>query len=219
MFNNKVKQTIFLIVTTIFIMILIIFLRVFYGSITEFNKGEKAFNNKNYKNAIMYYDAAIHWYTPFNIYVARSTERLWEIGKILEEKGDDRLAIEAYRAIRSGFYAARSFYTPYSEWIKRCEDKISTMLAMEEPTCEEDKHMSFEERKAEHLSFLHKDYAPDVFWSLILEIGFIGWIMCTIIFIFRVFVGEKGFHNKKALFWGSFIILFYAMWIIGMMKA
>ncbi|MFH0926734.1 MAG: hypothetical protein V1872_14070 [bacterium] len=204
---------------TIFIMFLMVFIRVFYGCITEFKKAEKSFQDKNYKDAIMYYDAAIHWYTPFNKYVARSAERLWETGGILEAQGDNRLAIEAYRAIRSSFYAARSFYTPYPGWIKRCDDKISTMMAREEPTCEEDKHRTFEERKTEHLSFLHKDYAPDVFWSMFLEFGFIGWITCTILFIFRVFEGEKGFHNQRALFWGSFIILFYGMWIVGMMKA
>ena len=92
-------------------------------------------------------------------------------------------------------------------------------MANEKPTCKDDKYKSFEQRKAEYLSFLKKDYAPDVFWSIFLEIGFIGWIICTIFFIFKVFTGEKTFQNQQALFWGSFIILFYAMWIIGMIKA
>jgi hypothetical protein len=60
---------------------------------------------------------------------------------------------------------------------------------------------------------------PNVFWCLILEVGFVGWIGCTIAFITRAFSGEQGFQPKRALFWGILVASFYVFWIVGMLHA
>lgn len=217
--SSRVKHRIISITSVTLIMLMMVFFKVYLGSISEFKKAEKAFLEANYEEAITHYERSIHWYTPRNRYVARSIERLWEIGNGAEDSDSDELALRSFRSLRSSLYAVRSFYTPYPEWIERCDDKISSLVAKKEPYSKADKEKTFKERKADSLKTLKRDYAPDVFWSIFLEIGFLGWIGCAVGFIFRVFTGEKGFDGRRALLWGGLIMAFYALWIIGMMRA
>lgn len=56
-------------------------------------------------------------------------------------------------------------------------------------------------------------------WAILVVLGFLGWIGCTVGFIFGAF--EKGgrFNNKMALYWGSAVVVFYGVWVVGMMYA
>jgi len=98
----------------------------------QYMDGEKAFAAGDYKNAISDYETAIHMYTPFSGYVPASAQRLWEIGQGFENSGEYDWSLIAYRSLRSSFYAVRSFYTPYSDWIERSEKQIDVVLAMQE---------------------------------------------------------------------------------------
>lgn len=217
--TKQTKKNVYTVIVIGSIMLLMVIGKVYYRSMVEFNSGNAAFNKKDLNEAITHFQRSIHWYTPLNKYVANSAQKLWQIGEIAEARSNIKLALLAYRSLRSSFYAVRSFYTPYKEWINKCDEKISTLVASQETPFESEKKKGFEQRKAEALKILKTNNAPHVGWAIFLEIGFVGWITCTILFILKVFTGEKGFEGKKALFWGPFIILFYAMWIIGMLKA
>ncbi|MFH2013090.1 MAG: hypothetical protein ABIJ37_10375 [Pseudomonadota bacterium] len=213
------KEYIANIVFFLLIGLLIVFSRVFYGSITEYKKAEAAYSNSDYETALIHYERTVHWYTPFNKNVSRAAIRLWEIGNRAENEGNIPLALRAYRSLRSGFYSVRSVYTPGKEWIAKCDERLSTLVAKTGEFPSRYRDIPFENKKKMVIKTLKKNPAPDVFWSIVLEIGFIGWIGCVIGYIFRVFTGEKGFNGKRALFWGGFIIIFYSMWIVGMMRA
>ena len=63
------------------------------------------------------------------------------------------------------------------------------------------------------------DYEISTFWSIVVEIGFFGWIGCTIALIFQGFDENNNLLKKRALFWGIAIVVFYAMWITGLVNA
>lgn len=203
----------------VLLVLLAIFLKVYLSSRVEYRKAEAAFQEQDYHKAITHYERCIQWYTPASKYVADAAQKLWQIGELAEGQGKNDLALEAYESLRSSFYAVRSFYTPYREWIARCDEKIASLVAAKGPTVKRDIGKSYAQRKAEYLKLLKKDVAPNVAWSVLLEAGFVGWIGSTIAFIFQAFSREGGLHNKKALFWGSLIMAFYTLWIIGMLKA
>ncbi len=56
-------------------------------------------------------------------------------------------------------------------------------------------------------------------WAILCEVGFVGWVGCTIGFIFRAFGDDDSFYAKRAALWGSLVALFYALWVLGMVKA
>ena len=56
-------------------------------------------------------------------------------------------------------------------------------------------------------------------WAILVVISFLGWIGCTVGFIFGAFEKEGGFNNAKALRWGAAVVVFYALWVVGMVYA
>lgn len=204
---------------TLVLFLLLIIIKVTVYSQSEYQKGKDALYKKDSAQAIMHFNRAIHWYSPGNKAVKSAIEALWHIGIQAEEQGDETGALRAFRALRSSLSSARSFYTPYSDWIEKCDDRIASILARQESAGSDNDRSALGDRKAKILKILKTTTEPNVLWSLILEIGLVGWIGCTIGFIVRVFTGEKGFNPKRALFWGGLIIFFYAFWIVGMLNA
>ncbi|MBI2059640.1 MAG: hypothetical protein HYT87_07710 [Nitrospirae bacterium] len=170
-------------------------------------------------DAMDHYERAIKWYVPRVGYVPRSLEKLWEIGERMEAAGERLYARKSYEKLRSALYAVRSTYTPYPEWIERCDGKISTLMAMEPPYSEDDKRKSFEQRKEEHYKLLKKDYAPDVFWSIVAVSGFFGWIGCVFGFIWFAMEESGKLRRRRALGWSGAFVLCYALWIVGLLRA
>ena len=179
---------------------------------------EKYLKERQYIKAITFFDRSIHWYTPFNPYVWNSAERLWEISEYGEQQGDIKLALIACRTVRGGFYAASHFVVPGKKWIERCESKIDQLVKIEEKT--EEKAVSIESEKKLLLQS-QKTKTPDVFWSIILEIGFFGWVLSAIGFILFAMgrQKEKNYSKVPTFLWVGFILIFFGLWIAGMMKA
>ncbi|MBW1742848.1 MAG: hypothetical protein JRJ47_05380 [Deltaproteobacteria bacterium] len=196
------------------VVLALVWTRAFFVSMHAYQEGERYFKKQQHIKAITFFDRSIHWYTPLNPYVHKSAQRLWEICAQAEQQGDAQLALIATRTIRRGFLAARSFYTPGRDWIDRCDAKIASL--MDQGT------------KARRLSDAAEvslptqaTPQPSVFWTLILEVGFIGWIGSVIGFLMLSLTGGQTarLRSGTAIFWGIMVIIFYAMWIVGMMRA
>ncbi len=95
-----------------------------YRQWVQYTRGQAAEATKNPIAAIAGYEAAIHMYTPGSPLVERSAQALWNLGLALETARDTERALIAYRALRSSFFAARSFFLPGQAWITRCNEKI-----------------------------------------------------------------------------------------------
>lgn len=130
--NPKVKEVVTTVFITLVIMIAMIWGRTYYSQWKQFNIGEEAFKKGDLRGAITGYESAIHMYTPGSGMVKNSIDRLWQIGEIFERQNQSDWALLAYRSLRSSLYAVRSFYTPYPEWIERCDKKIASILAVKE---------------------------------------------------------------------------------------
>ena len=86
------------------------------------------------------FETSAHAYTPFNSNVRASLDKLWEIGEKFEkEKPAPEYALIAYRSLRSSIYAIRSFYTPYKEWIPRCDAKIQKLVEIQKQQIAQEK--------------------------------------------------------------------------------
>lgn len=202
----------------IFIFLMMVWSRAYYGSMKAYQKGETLLGEEKYIKAITFFDRSIHWYTPFNPYIQRSAERLWEIGTLAEQKGDIYLALIAFRTIRRGFHAASGFYAPGKNWIKKCELKINELLIVKKG---EKKTRGDFMPSAEKLSEIQKSKTPGIFWSIIVEVGFFGWIGSVIGFIIFALASNK--EGKKSYLsgfrWIALGSVFYFLWIVGMMRA
>ncbi|MBI2890133.1 MAG: hypothetical protein HYY13_05040 [Nitrospirae bacterium] len=172
-----------------------------------------------WEEAVARYERAARWYVPGARHVGVSLGRLWEIGEMLEGAGEPRTARQVYERLRSSIYAIRSTYTPHAEWLDRCDRKIAALMASEPPFGEDESRKSFEEREREHYELLKRDYTPGVFWSIVIEIGFWGWIGCLVGFFWHA-LGEDGrWIGRRALAWLGGIVVSYGVWVLGLIKA
>jgi len=60
---------------------------------------------------------------------------------------------------------------------------------------------------------------PSVFWSIVLILGFFGWIGTVFLFIFKAIDENDRLIKKRALLLYIVFVFCYALWVIGMKQA
>lgn len=184
---------------------------VYVRGVNTFKRAEQAFMNRDHEQAMVYYERTILWYLPFNARIHTAIARLWEIGRQAETEQKQDLALKAYGRLRSSLYAIQSLYSPYEEWISKCDQKLTALAISNPPAQAEIKDRSLQGNQARTL--------PHAGWALMMEISFWGWISSTVGLIWR---GSGSHHRTKAktsLCWIGIIIGFYLFWLVSLTKA
>lgn len=202
-----------MILASVTVMFFMVWVRAYWGAMKAYHQGERNLKEQQYVKAITYFGRAIHWYTPWNPYVHRSAERLWEIGMLAEQKGDTRLSLIALQTLREGFYGARSLYTAGEEWILRSDHRIDELLMdgkigkaiPDKPDAPQQTDAKIAESR--------RVTGPDPFWSILVEVGFLGWVGSVI----GIIISSS--ENRKMIRWGGLAVLFFGLWVIGMVYA
>jgi len=204
--RHRVSDVIFKTVCFALLLLAILWARVFYGSMTDYKTGDGFLKENQTIRAITYFDRSLHWYAPLNPYAQKSAQKLWEIGERAERAGDVKLAIIAFSTIRSGFYGASHFIVPGKQWIERSDSRIRALFQLEE------KGKLLPDQKVN---------APDVFWTLVLELGLMGWIGSVFVLIFLRAGGVKEPRPRafSPLPWLITAAACFSLWIMGMFKA
>jgi hypothetical protein len=57
------------------------------------------------------------------------------------------------------------------------------------------------------------------FWAVLGIVAFLVWIFSVIGFLLQSFSPVSTINARKALYWGSGVIISYGLWITGMIKA
>ena len=195
--------------------VVMLYAKTAYNARQDFALGEEAYTHGKYKVAITHYERAIKWYTPFSKAVRLAVERLWQLGTEAEARGEVSVALEAYQTLRSSLYTVQSFYIPYQRWIPQSEERIAPLLARSKAGDGqgEDKLVQDTARFAMQLQ---RHVGPHLGWSILVEIGFLGWVGATVGLLWYV-VDEHGhFVRRQAVLWGSLLAICFALWLISM---
>ena len=195
--------------------VVILYAKVTYNASQDFALGEDAYTHGEYKRAIAHYERTIKWYTPLSTVVQRAVERLWQLGTEAEARGEISLALEAYQTLRSSLYAVQSFYIPYQSWIPTSEARIAPLLAKTKAG-EEHNEDQLAQDTARFAMQLQRHVGPHLGWSILLEIGFLGWVGATVGLLWYVVDEAGNFAQRQGLLWGGLIAIFFALWLIGM---
>jgi hypothetical protein len=199
----------------LFFLAAILVVKVTYNASQEFAHGEAAYTRGAYDVAITHYERAIKWYTPFSKTVQMAVERLWQLGTEAETRENWPLALEAYQSLRAGLYAVQSFYVPYQSWIPKSEERIAPLLAKTK-TGTENQEERLAQDTARFAIQLQRYVGPQLGWSILVEIGFLGWIGATLGLIWYVVDADGNFAQRRGLLWGSLLAAFFALWVISM---
>ncbi len=203
--EESYKLTTFLVL--ILIILLMIMSRVYLGSASEYNRAVAAEKDGKTALAIAHYGRSIRWYAPMSPWCKWSLAALWKIGVDSWAKGDSTTAELAMTTLRSSIYSARGPFTPFKGWIKKTDAWLTSHVPEKHP-----------EITGEELSqILSRERPPDRFWSFLVGIGFVGWIIAVFAFIFSVLPasGEK-ISIRRAVIIGTLVVVSYGLWIVGL---
>ena len=193
------------------LIMLVLWARAYYGSMKDYEMGERLLKENQIIRAITYFDRSLHWYAPINPYMEKAATRLWEIGERAEKEGDLRMARIAFESIRNASYGTTHVFTPGKDWIRRAESKINELSGPKVQKGEGDREPG-SPTKSPH---------PHALWSVAVVLGFLGWIGSVLGFIFAAFrkdrVDQKRFRRK--VIWLSLVLAFGALWFAGMVMA
>jgi hypothetical protein len=56
-------------------------------------------------------------------------------------------------------------------------------------------------------------------WALISQIGLWGWIGSVVGFILNAFGDSGAFDRKAGYRWAGCVVVLFAMWVVGMLRA
>jgi hypothetical protein len=202
----------------VILFLLVVGVRVTYLQRSHYVAAEKYYKEANWKFAIREYDLAMHFYTPWGPYIERSAEKLWQVGEMFEKQDKLDWANIAYSSIRSSFYASRSLYTPGREWIEKCNDKIADLSVRMLVSEGSIKPEAAAAEKKKYLYVLTVGRAPDPFWSVLVEIGFFGWVGSVVFLIFKGF-SDDGKIKKASVYGIVSFLLTFGLWVVALLKA
>jgi tetratricopeptide (TPR) repeat protein len=113
----KRRRKILIIPSVVIIVIVMIYLETLSRQIENYKKAYEYYKKKDYKNAVVYYQTVLLFYTPlFSKYFKASLDKLFEIGKYYESLKKYKKAADTYAEIVHSIYGIRSFYTPYKKY-------------------------------------------------------------------------------------------------------
>lgn len=192
--------------------------RVVAGAKAELEVAEKHEQEGDLDAAVVHYRRAARWYAPLSPYHVQALAALGRIGAAAEQGGDTERALSAYRAVRSSVLATRSLYVPERERLAAADKRIAALMAGLPPP-QMDAGKSREQLEREHLALLEHDPDPKLGWTLLLLLGFGGWVAGAFAFSVRAIDGEDRFIRAEAIRWGSLIAVGFALFVLGMAMA
>lgn len=192
------------------------------------SKGDEAHAAGDIDGAIRWWRRAARWYVPLAPHVGTAYGRLETLANEAEAqaraaktpaaaRAHRRIAVAAWRGIRSSIYATRSFYTPFADKLGPANRHISELMALAEgDTAGKDK---LAQRAQWHYRQLARDDSPSVLWSIIALLGFAAWLGGGVLFALRGITADDKLVTRSAIRAGVLIAGGLFIWMLGLYNA
>ncbi len=176
----------------------------------EFRAAESSVQQGDPRKAVLHYGRSMRWRTPGSPYPDASARCLWDLGAKAGARGEAPLARHALETLRSAVLSGRGLRRPGSEWIERCDAHLTTL----------GRGPSFKSYHPASLSALSlPPEGPSATGSLLLVIGFLGWIGCAAGLALSGKRKTDGSARRSALPMKILLAIFYLLWLVGIVVA
>ncbi len=195
--------------------LLVVVIRVVTSARAELQEADLLLAEGDVDASIVHYRRAARWYAPLSPYHVEALVRLAKIAQQAEEQGNAERALSAHRAIRSAILAARSFYTPEEQRLKRANARIADLMASLPPP-PIDAGKSRAQLRKEHLALLASRPGPDIAWTWVVLLGFLAWVGGGFAFAARAIDEQNRLVWTEIRKWGTVIVLGIGLFVLGM---
>lgn len=211
-------RPLFQMVSVIGILLMVLMIRVVSSAKNELLEADLLLAKGEIDAAIVHYRRASRWYAPGSPYHVEGLIKLSQIARRSEQQGDVRRALTAYRSIRAAIMSSRSLYTPESHRLEFANLRIAELMASL-PVPPIDVGKSHRRLRDEHLAMLKSCKGPDVLWTCVLLLGFLGWIIGAFIFSVRAIDEDDHLVWSEVRRWGTIIVLGFGLFVLGLVFA
>jgi len=192
--------------------------KIIISSQREFDLAEEYLAKNKISPAINHYERALQWYLPLSQTPYQAAEKLWQIAENQQAQNQNMAALKTYRILRGAFYSIRSTHTPGEDWIHRCNDKISHLMASQFIDSQATPKTSFTEKKSQYLKLLEAERPPLTMPSIVAIAGFFGWVTSVLLFIFKALSPQGDIKRKPGMVFAATFSFFYMTWIWGLLN-
>jgi tetratricopeptide (TPR) repeat protein len=196
----------------------VLVVRVISSAKDELGKAEALASQGDVEGAIVHFRRAARWYAPASPYHVTALDRLAKIGAKAEAEGQLERALRAYRSVRGSILATRSFYVPERARLHAANERIAALMA-EQPPPGMDAGKSKAQIAREHLALLTPIPGPSVLWTVVLLLGFFGWVSAAFAFSVRAIDEHDRWVPAEARKWGAVMALGFGLFVLGMALA
>jgi hypothetical protein len=160
------------------------------------------------EQAIVHLGRAARWRLPIATHDDRARERLEQIADAAERAGDDALALEAWREIRSALLGTRTWTVVDTEQLERANAGIVRSMQASAEASGQPVHA--ERWQAE----LDAPPATDGVGTRVAALCFALWLITLIGFVLEI--ARQGERRRAALAWAAANLTLFVIWLLGM---
>ncbi len=193
--------------------------RAWWEADHELLLGRASIGAKRRGHAVVHFGRALRWYVPGLPANRLAAEHLMELGMDAEAKGDRAAALAAYRELRRGVNATRHLWTPFEDLKARADQRIAYLMAGQGERLHDGTPAPFEARRAEHLELLRRETLPSPGMSLLIAIGFFGWVGSVLAGIYLGLDREGRIRWRPMAAAAASWVTFFSLWLGAMALA
>lgn len=201
------------------LVLMAITLRVAVESKISFDAGNVALEQNELEGAVFHFRSSARWYFPGNPWVGPSLDQLIAIADIAASEKNWKLAVHAYDSARAAILGTRSFYTPNGSRLNEINARLPDVLWEARLAHEHGPKPAPGDETALKEFFaarLKTDYAPNAFWSVVICLGFVGWILGTFLALRFGFSNDGRVAKSGLLRFGGLAVGGFLAWLGGL---
>ena len=193
----------------------VVLVRVVFSSRKELHQAQEALARGDEDGALIHFRRAAKWYAPGNPYCTQALTELASLAQKREEEHRIEDALFAWRAVRGSILSTRSSFVPHQRRLEQANQRIADLTATLDPPAI-DAGKTPNEIREEHLVLLEDIPAPHRGWTLVLLVGFLTWMISAFLFTTQAFDENDRFLKPQAMRFGSFMVLGFIAFAIGL---
>lgn len=158
---------------------------------------------------------ALRWRAPGWGHDEDALERLWTIGEAEQARGVDGRegALAAYREVRRGLLATRTWGIPHRERWDEANARIATLMAEQERALGLDASAGGEP-EAFHRELLQREPGPQPVRANLAALAFVAWMGCVVGFVTRGLDAKGRLRLPAAARWGVGALVMVIAWAV-----
>jgi hypothetical protein len=174
----------------------------------QLTHAEAALAQRDLPRAVSHLRLSARWDSPGNVYAQRALTNLEQLASAAALRGDESLALRAYRAVHGSLHAARGVSIRHAELLARADAQIARLMARQ-PAAQSDAGLSPEARERRYRELLALK-TPRVLGVLLACGGFFCWTLAFAALVLRG-LDDEG-RIVKAIARPSFLCLVFG-WV------